>query len=149
MKIAGLLVNGGDFKAWKFLGKIIISTIFYKSNINKTIVILKLILTAAISFGPLLPPSVDKEESVKLDSKHEGPLIISPNPVVDEFWIEDIEPGTQIQFYNEQNELVHEVIAKPRGGFTGNVGGINPILYKVVANGRTGKMLKIDGQCSE
>lgn len=69
--------------------------------------------------------------------------------MVDEFWIEDIEPGTQIQFYNEQNELVHEVIAKPRGGSTGNVGGINPILYKVVANGRTGTMLKIDGQCSE
>lgn len=74
-------------------------------------------------------------------------LKISPNPVVDEFWVEGIEAGQLVQLYNSNNELVYEVVSKGGTGSTGNVGGINPIAsgtYTVIVNDLSGILIKSD-----
>jgi len=109
---------------------------------------LKTFLIIILTFISVVPNHLIAEtgSSTKL-VKEENSLVIYPNPVTNEFWIEGIEKGSLVQLFNENNELVYEVICKGGSGSTGNVGGINPIpsgLYTVISNGQTGTLIKIE-----
>ncbi len=103
-------------------------------------ILLTFVCCSSSSMHKLVPVVV----SISLNS-----LKISPNPVVDEFWVEGIDAGQLVQIFNYKRELVYEVVSKGGTGATGNVGGINPIpagTYTVIVNDLAGILIKGDNQ---